>query len=143
MQFFIAKLSFIDTTLLSTPEQTRFKIPPKKKRKIAVDDEKIHSQMQEAFSILKKIPAKSQKDDCDLYCESSKLRKLDERTRDIVMNSIDNIVFQAKIAHSSNIDQQSLISRVAVPYQQLPQPQVCSTPESESDEATVRTLRKF
>lgn len=42
------------------------------------------------------------KDDCDLYCEflAVKLRKMDERTRYIVMNQIDNIVFRTKMAYS-------------------------------------------
>ncbi|CAH2013918.1 unnamed protein product [Acanthoscelides obtectus] len=90
----------VGTILSKSSPQSVFKVPSKKKmRGSLAADEALHTQMQEAYSILKK---KNNKDDCDLYCEflAVKLRKMDERKHDIVMNQIDNIVFRTKMGYS-------------------------------------------
>lgn len=45
------------------------------------------------------------RDELDMYVEllASKLRKLDERTRDVVMNDIDNLIFRAKMGQTQQI----------------------------------------
>lgn len=47
------------------------------------------------------------KDDCFLFAElvARKLKKLDEKTREIAMNDIDNLLFRAKMGRSNQICQ--------------------------------------
>ncbi|CAI6376348.1 unnamed protein product [Macrosiphum euphorbiae] len=62
--------------------------------------------MSEAFEIVKSVVEKPAKDDCALYTDllASKLRRFDERTRIILMNEIDNLVFRTEINLTSSIN---------------------------------------
>lgn len=75
--------------------------PPLEKKKKTDQDETLRQKVNAAFSILKTSTQKEyrKRDDCDIYGEllAEKLRKMDERTRDIAMNRIDNMLFEMKI----------------------------------------------
>lgn len=90
----------VDVEVPKIRENVIFKPPPEKKKKNS-QDEKLRQRMDEAFSILKTSAQKEDniKDDCDIYGEllATKLRKMDERTRDIAMNRIDNMIFEIKM----------------------------------------------
>lgn len=87
------------------PEQSNFKLPKTrryKKRKWGNNNS-----LGEADETVKRMPVEAfyspveqnEKDDCVLYGEltARKLRVLDEKTREIVMNEIDNLLFRAKM----------------------------------------------
>jgi hypothetical protein len=109
-------------------------------------DVQLQQRMDEAFTILERDTQKEDKkrDECDIYAElvATKLRKMDERTRDIAMNKIDNLLFDLKInppcqhqytrpVHScqnisapspSFCQTSSLSHRASSPHRQLPSP---------------------
>ncbi|RXG72515.1 hypothetical protein Avbf_01446 [Armadillidium vulgare] len=64
------------------------------------DDSKIQMRIDEAYSLLRPlVHSKNKRDDCEVYGElvAMKLRKLDDTTRDIAMNKIDNLLFEMKM----------------------------------------------
>lgn len=82
----------------------------KKRRNKSLETAALEKKMDEAFSILKSNQIANQKrtnrvkDDCDLFGEllATKLRKLNERDRDSVMNQIDNLIFKTKLSTKSS-----------------------------------------
>ncbi|CAI6373665.1 unnamed protein product [Macrosiphum euphorbiae] len=76
----------------------------KKSKKINLSDVDLENRMGDAFDILKSVSEQPSKDDVQLYTDllATKLRSFDERTREIIMNNIDNLVFNAKMNNYEN-----------------------------------------
>ncbi|XP_066249248.1 uncharacterized protein [Euwallacea similis] len=74
---------------------------PLAKAKRKSDLSELPHKIEEAYSVLPGPPPKNvkQRDVCDIYGElvTEKLKELDERTRDIAMNRMDNILFELKM----------------------------------------------
>lgn len=81
-----------------------FKQPTQKKKKVPGEAD-LKRKIDEAFNIIQSNAKKNakEKDFCDKYGElvAERLRQFDERTRDISMNEIDNLLFRMKM--NSNI----------------------------------------
>ena len=60
----------------------------------------------ESFESMKRVHEDNNEDYCSLYGQllAKKLRKLDDRTREIVMNDIDNLIFRAKMNPNDSHD---------------------------------------
>jgi len=76
----------------------------KKSKKINLSDVDLEKRMGDAFDILKSVSEQPPKDDVQLYTDllATKLRSFDERTREIIMHNIDNLVFNAKMNNYEN-----------------------------------------
>lgn len=90
---FIYNLLYLSFLASASSACSIFKPPLQKKQKVEQHTQKINGD-----TLLQKSTIK-RKDDCDLYSEllSTKLKKMDERTRDIAMNRIDNLLFEMKM----------------------------------------------
>ncbi|KAL1496995.1 hypothetical protein ABEB36_008029 [Hypothenemus hampei] len=115
-----------DTEILTNPGKASraysrvmdtFEASQRKKQKLSLEDTgKLQKQIDfNAFNITKASTLRKRKintkDECAIYgaLVASKLRKLDEVTRDYVMNQIDNFLFKAKSQqHSLNFECQQL-----------------------------------
>ncbi|XP_050517011.1 uncharacterized protein LOC126891783 [Diabrotica virgifera virgifera] len=77
-----------------------FKPPVQKKMKMPEEDD-LERKSDEKFAIIHNYAQKKekQKDYCDKYGEvvAERLRQLDERTRDVAINRIDNLLFELKV----------------------------------------------
>lgn len=73
---------------------SEFKTPPLKKKKV-VESQELREKLDDAFSLLKVTVNKPAKERnlCTIYGElvAAKLQTMDERTREVCMNPIDNI----------------------------------------------------
>lgn len=69
-----------------------------KKRKLtsSTNDTTLEKRSEESYAVMDNSPRKNGKDICDIYGEliACKLRRMDERTRNFVMNGIDNFIYQ-------------------------------------------------
>jgi hypothetical protein len=65
--------------------------------------------MGDAFDILKSVSEQPSKDEVQLYTDllATKLRSFNERTREIIMHNIDNLVFNAKMNNYENSSYQA------------------------------------
>lgn len=91
---------FLGGGVLTEKQDITLKPPLPKRKKKNFQDCKLQEQIDEAFSILKTSTLQSRKkDELDVYGELlvSKLRNLEEQTRDIAMNRIDNLLFELKM----------------------------------------------
>lgn len=93
----------IYTDNASQTSTSEMDIPRLKKQKTLSDEiGTLEKKIDEVYNILNASTQRegniNAKDECAIYGEltASKLRKLDETTRDYVMNQIDNFLFKAK-----------------------------------------------
>jgi hypothetical protein len=124
-------------------------VPRKKKKKEKDENE---TRVSQAYEYLmqkqKESQKKTEKDEYDIYgaLVATKLRKMDEITRQYVMNEIDNLMFRAIIQSTSHknvpphLSQNTTLNYVQQPYslpsqfqtfnytqQSFPSPSQCST----------------
>lgn len=78
--------------------------------------------MIEAYDIMKNIAGQHQKDAVQLYTDllGSKLRNLNEKTREVLMHDIINLVFQAKINNLNIQSFQSISTHLNHPTSTFP-----------------------
>ncbi|KAG8230273.1 hypothetical protein J437_LFUL009446 [Ladona fulva] len=106
---------YIENSESDFPEETRnlqtsFNQQTEKK-KLTISRDSMKRRVNEAYKIVKAVRRKHHKDDCALFGEllANKLRRLHQRTRDIVMNDIDNLIFRATINNQTNIQETSTL----------------------------------
>ncbi|XP_072399248.1 uncharacterized protein [Diabrotica undecimpunctata] len=92
--------------MLPSTAKTYFKPPLQKKMKIPEEND-LENKMDETFAIIQSYAEKkgTQKDYCDKYGEivAERLRQLNERTRDIAINKIDNLLFELKMNQITSV----------------------------------------
>nr|XP_022907617.1 uncharacterized protein LOC111419095 [Onthophagus taurus] len=87
--------------LLTAPSQSPNTTPKTKRLKTTpMSTDAIETHLLEAVNVMKHVSNKQEKDGCSLYGEllASKLRGLDEYNRIILMNKIDNLVFETTMS---------------------------------------------
>ncbi len=96
----ISALFFFLGMMFPSNSRTTFKDPFIKKQKLEESDE-LESKVNDTYSILQstvQTPVPKEKDICDIYGEliAAKLKAMDENSREICMNRIDNLLFKMK-----------------------------------------------
>jgi len=82
----------------------------KNQKKINLSDVDLEKRMGDAFDILKSVSEEQpSKNEIQLYSDllATKLRSFNERTREIIMHNIDNLVFNAKMNNYENSSYQA------------------------------------